>query len=67
MKRVAIRHEGGVAGPFGRDAGEHMARWRQAMLDLERSRQRGDDELPTLFFAGMAALALVRTLEGREN
>lgn len=66
MKRVVIHHEGGVAGPFGHAAGDAMARWRQAMLDLERSRQRGDD-LPALFFEGMAALALVRTLEGREN
>lgn len=66
MKRYGIRHEGHQAGPFGPSAGDRMARWRQAELDLERSRQRGDG-LPTLFFQGMAALALARTLEGRQN
>lgn len=66
MKRVAIHHEGAVAGPFGHAAGDRMARWRQAEVDLERSRARGDG-LPTVFFQGMAALALVRTLDGRQN
>ena len=66
MKRVRINHEGAVAGPFGADAGDRMATWRQAELDLERSRQR-DDGLPTLLFEGMAAVALMRTLEGRQN
>lgn len=63
MKRVRIHHEGGASGP--RAAGA-MADWRRALLDLERSRQR-DDGLPALFFQGMAVLALVRTLEGRQN
>jgi hypothetical protein len=66
VKRYGIRHEGHQAGPFGDAAGDRMARWRQAELDLERSRQRGDD-LPQLMFRGLAHLALVRTLEGREN
>lgn len=66
MKRVAIRHEGGASGPAGPAAGWAMVAWRQALLDLERSRTRGDG-LPTVFFQGMAALALVRTLDGRQN
>ena len=66
MKRVAIHHEGGACGPFGRDAGPAMEDWRRAMLDLERARQR-DDGLTGLLFEGLAALALMRTLEGRQN
>ena len=66
MKRVGIHHEGGVAGPFGRDAGPAMEAWRRAALDLERARQR-DDGLTGLLFEGLAALALIRTLEGRQN
>lgn len=65
-KRVAIRHEGGASGPAGPAAGWAMVAWRQALLDLERSRQRGDG-LPLLMFEGLAHLALLRTLEGREN
>jgi hypothetical protein len=65
VKHVRIHHEGGQSGP--RAAGA-MADWRRALLDLERSRGRaGDDDLVTAFFQGMAHLALVRTLEGREN
>lgn len=67
MKRVVIHHEGGVAGPFGADAGDRMAAWRQAEQNLERYLVRGDDELVVAFFRGMAALALVRTLDGRQN
>jgi len=66
VKRVGIHHEGGVAGPFGRAAGEAMELWRLAMLDAERSRQRGDG-LPTVFLEGIAHMALIRTLEGRRN
>jgi len=66
VKRVGIHHEGGVAGPFGRDAGPAMEAWRRAQVDLERARQR-DDGLTGLLFEGLAALALIRTLEGRQN
>ena len=66
MKRVAIRHEGGVAGPFGHAAGDAMARWREAELMRDRALLRGDG-LPTLLFEGLAHLALIRTLEGRQN
>lgn len=66
MKRVAIRHEGGVAGPFGPAAGVRMARWREAELQRDRALVR-DDGLTTLLFEGLAHLALIGTLEGRQN
>lgn len=67
MKRVAIRHEGGVAGPFGREAGDAMARWREAELMRDRALLRDDAGFTSLLFEGLAHLALIRTLEGRQN
>lgn len=66
MKRIRIHHEGAVAGPFGELAGPRMAEWRRA--ELERDRMAGAGRtLPAVFFEGMAVLALVRTLDGRQN
>jgi len=65
VRRFVIHHEGAASGP---PAGGAMADWRRALMDLERSRVRaGDDDLVTAFLQGLAHLALVRTLEGREN
>lgn len=66
MKRIAIRHEGGVAGPFGELAGPAMEQWRRALLERDRALIRGDG-ITQLLFDGLAVLALMRTVDGRQN